>query len=72
MVRSFLRLAKTRAETRVLGQTYIDPTTDIHAVCGVVKYWFRVLPETAIPEVFFDPVVEAASKSRDSMYHHMF
>lgn len=45
------------------GQLNIDPMTDINAVCGVVKYWFRVLPETVIPEAFFDQIVEAASKS---------
>ncbi|EJD07051.1 uncharacterized protein FOMMEDRAFT_118141 [Fomitiporia mediterranea MF3/22] len=42
------------------GQTHIDRYTDINAVCGVVKYWFRVLPETVIPELFFEPIVEAA------------
>ncbi|KAH8112731.1 hypothetical protein DFH11DRAFT_473608 [Phellopilus nigrolimitatus] len=42
------------------GQSYIEPYTDINAVCGVVKYWFRILPETVIPEMFFDPIIEAA------------
>ncbi|KAI5119639.1 hypothetical protein M0805_009001 [Coniferiporia weirii] len=42
------------------GQTHIDRYTDINAVCGVVKYWFRVLPETVIPEMFFEPIIEAA------------
>ena len=45
------------------GQTYIDKMTDIHSVCGVVKYWFRVLPETVIPEALFDTAVDAASAS---------
>ena len=36
--------------------------TDIHSVCGVVKYWFRMLPETVIPERFFDTILDAASK----------
>ena len=44
------------------GQSYIDSYTDINAVCGVVKYWFRVLPETVIPEMFFEPILDAASK----------
>lgn len=42
------------------GQSYIDQYTDINAVAGVVKYYFRVLPEPVIPEMFFDPIIEAA------------
>lgn len=44
------------------GQNFIDPYTDINAVAGVAKYWFRVLPEPVIPEMFFDPIVDAAGK----------
>lgn len=43
------------------GKMTIDRYADIHAVCGVVKYWFRVLPETVIPEAFFNPILDAAS-----------
>ena len=43
-----------------IGKLTIDRYADIHAVCGVVKYWFRVLPETVIPESFFDPILDAA------------
>lgn len=46
------------------GQRHIDRYTDINAVCGVVKYWFRTLPETVIPETYFEPIIEAARKSR--------
>lgn len=48
--------------TSCAGQSFIDPYTDINAVAGVVKYWFRVLPEPVIPEMFFDPIIEAARK----------
>ena len=44
------------------GQSHIDQYTDINAVAGVIKYWFRVLPEPVIPEMFFDPIIEAARK----------
>ncbi|KAL5486267.1 BEM2 [Sanghuangporus weigelae] len=42
------------------GQRHIDRYTDINAVCGVVKYWFRTLPETVIPETYFEAIIEAA------------
>ena len=52
---------QTDTDDFYLGQMYIDRMTDIHAVCGVVKYWFRVLPDSVIPESYFDSIVEAAS-----------
>ena len=51
------------------GQTSIDPMSDIHAVCAVVKYWFRNLPETVIPEKFFDSIIEAASECHSHILH---
>lgn len=46
----------------LIGQNFIDQYTDINAVCGVVKFWFRTLPETVIPELFFESIVEAARR----------
>ena len=43
------------------GESPIEPTTDIHAVCDLIKYWFRVLPEPVFPPSSYFQVIEAMS-----------
>ncbi|KAJ7077530.1 rho GTPase activating protein 22 [Mycena belliarum] len=41
------------------GVDPIDASTDIHAVCDLVKSWFRVLPEPLFPSTDYHLVIEA-------------
>ncbi|KAJ7591782.1 rho GTPase activating protein 22 [Mycena floridula] len=41
------------------GESPIDSTTDIHAVCDLVKSWFRVLPEATFPSSSYHEVIDA-------------
>jgi GTPase-activating protein BEM2 len=39
----------------------IQSSSDIHAVCDVVKTWLRQLPEAAFPTRSYFAAIEAAS-----------
>jgi hypothetical protein len=54
--------------TNDIGECPIEPSTDIHAVCDLIKYWFRVLPEPVFPPSSYFQVIEAMSKS-NQLYH---
>ncbi|KAF8179401.1 hypothetical protein K438DRAFT_1255719 [Mycena galopus ATCC 62051] len=41
------------------GEDPIDSSTDIHAVCDLVKSWFRVLPEPLFPSNSYHLAIEA-------------
>ncbi|KAF9523713.1 hypothetical protein CPB83DRAFT_862338 [Crepidotus variabilis] len=41
------------------GELPIRPTTDIHAICDLVKSWFRLLPEPLFPPDSYHNVMEA-------------
>src|SRR5256885_1836341 len=45
------------------GESLIEPTTDIHVVCDLVKSWFRVLPEPVLPSSSYHRVIEATSEA---------
>ena len=42
-----------------VGEDPIESSTDIHAVCDLVKSWFRVLPEPVFTSTDFHLVIEA-------------
>ncbi|KAI0036125.1 hypothetical protein K488DRAFT_41770 [Vararia minispora EC-137] len=37
----------------------VTPSTDIHAVCDMVKTWFRVLPEPVFPSYSYQDIIAA-------------
>ncbi|KAK1224297.1 rho GTPase-activating protein [Marasmius sp. AFHP31] len=41
------------------GECPIVRTTDIHAICDIVKSWFRTLPEAVVPSSFYHEVIAA-------------
>lgn len=41
----------------------ITEATDIHAVCDVIKSWFRVLPDPVFPSSLYHEVIEVISLS---------
>ncbi|PPQ71599.1 hypothetical protein CVT24_006459 [Panaeolus cyanescens] len=41
------------------GESPLRPTTDIHAICDLVKSWFRVLPEPVFPPASYREVMDA-------------
>ncbi|KAF7363094.1 Rho GTPase activating protein 22 [Mycena venus] len=41
------------------GEDPIEPSTDIHAVCDLVKSWFRVLPEPLFPSNDYHLAIDA-------------
>ena len=41
------------------GEYPLKETTDIHAVCDLIKSWFRVLPESVFPPSAYRDVMEA-------------
>jgi len=47
--------------TVLTGKYPIEPSTDIHAVCDLVKSWFRVLPEPVFPASSYFEIIEAMS-----------
>ncbi|KAF8951373.1 hypothetical protein BDZ97DRAFT_1932432 [Flammula alnicola] len=59
------RIAGAATEINALKDTYnrgeypIRETTDIHAICDLVKSWFRVLPEPVFPPSSYHEVMEA-------------
>ncbi len=43
------------------GQSPISESTDIHAICDIVKSWFRGLPEPLFPPIYYRQIIEATS-----------
>ncbi|TFK24708.1 rho GTPase activating protein 22 [Coprinopsis marcescibilis] len=41
------------------GESPVKETTDIHAVCDIIKSWFRVLPEPVFPAPSYYQIMEA-------------
>lgn len=41
------------------GEMPITETTDIHAVCDLIKSWFRLLPEPVFPSSAYFSIIEA-------------
>jgi RhoGAP (GTPase activating protein)-like protein len=41
----------------------ITPSSDIYAVCDLIKTWFRVLPEPAFPSYSYHDVIKAMRKA---------
>jgi hypothetical protein len=41
------------------GEFPIQSTIDIHAICDLVKSWFRLLPEPLFPPSSYRDVMEA-------------
>ena len=46
----------------VVGESPIQPSTDINAVCDLIKTWFRVLSEPLFPPSSYHDVIEAMSE----------
>ncbi|KAG0703340.1 hypothetical protein DFH29DRAFT_1079014 [Suillus ampliporus] len=59
------RIAGATSEVNTLrdafnrGESPITPDTDIHAVCDLVKSWFRLLPEPVFPSSSYFSIIEA-------------
>ena len=49
----------------VSGETPIEPSTDINAVCDLIKTWFRILPEPLFPPSTYYDIIETMSESPD-------
>ncbi|KAH9922575.1 hypothetical protein B0H21DRAFT_826955 [Amylocystis lapponica] len=47
------------------GEWPITPFTDIHAVCDLIKSWFRVLPGGIFPSQLYAQILEAVSSECD-------
>ena len=62
------RIAGATTEINALKDAYnkgeypIRERTDVHALCDLVKSWFRVLPEPVFPPSSYHDVMEAMSK----------
>ncbi|OBZ69986.1 hypothetical protein A0H81_10131 [Grifola frondosa] len=44
------------------GEWSITPMTDIHAVCDLIKSWFRVLPGGIFPAPLYSAILEVAAR----------
>jgi len=44
------------------GHTLIDDSTDIYAICDVIKSFFRTLPEPVVPSTMYFTFIDSASK----------
>ncbi|KAL0574214.1 rho GTPase-activating protein [Marasmius crinis-equi] len=59
------RMAGATSEISALKETFnrgecpLVRTTDIHAICDLIKSWFRVLPESVVPTRFYHDVIAA-------------
>lgn len=40
----------------------VKPSSDIYAVCDLIKTWFRVLPEPAFPSYSYHDIIKAMRK----------
>jgi hypothetical protein len=45
------------------GESPIQSSTDIYAVCDLVKLWFRVLPEPLFPPRNYRELIAAISRA---------
>lgn len=45
------------------GESPISRSSDIHAVCDLVKSWFRVLPEPVFPSSSYHDIIQAMSEA---------
>ncbi|KAJ8454279.1 hypothetical protein ONZ45_g19367 [Pleurotus djamor] len=58
------RIAGANSEINALkdafnrGESPIRPDTDIHAVCDLVKTWFRLMPEPVFPSSAYHDIIE--------------
>lgn len=59
----------------VTGRTPIDDTTDIYAICDVIKSFFRTLPEPVVPPTMYFTFIGSASKFqsflKEPISHHV-
>jgi GTPase-activating protein BEM2 len=46
-----------------VGLWPIKPSSDIYAVCDLIKTWFRVLPEPAFPSYSYHDIIKAMRKA---------
>lgn len=53
----------------IVGEHPITSRNDIHAICDLVKSWFRVLPEPVFPSNYYRDAIEAMSACL-SLTHH--
>jgi len=59
------RIAGASSEVNALkdalnrGVWPVTPSTDIYAVCDLIKTWFRVLPEPAFPSYSYHDIIKA-------------
>ena len=55
---------------RPVGLWPVTPSTDIYAVCDLIKTWFRVLPEPAFPSYSYHDIIKAMRKAiLKALYH---
>ena len=47
----------------LVGLWPIKPSSDIYAVCDLIKTWFRVLPEPAFPSYSYHDIIKAMRKA---------
>jgi hypothetical protein len=53
-----------------VGLWPVTPSTDIYAVCDLIKTWFRVLPEPAFPSYSYHDIIKAMRKAiLTALYH---
>ncbi|KAI0366782.1 hypothetical protein BV20DRAFT_971516 [Pilatotrama ljubarskyi] len=67
------RIAGAHSEVNALrdalnrGEWPISDLTDIHAVCDLIKSWFRVLPGGLFPSETYGAILSAAATGRDDV-----
>ncbi|KAI0352013.1 hypothetical protein OH77DRAFT_829733 [Trametes cingulata] len=67
------RIAGAHSEVNALrdalnrGEWPISDITDIHAVCDLIKSWFRVLPGGLFPSESYGAILNAAATGRDDV-----
>jgi hypothetical protein len=49
--------------TLFVGLWPITSSTDIYAICDLIKTWFRVLPEPAFPSYSYHDIIKATRKA---------
>ncbi|KAH9851116.1 hypothetical protein C2E23DRAFT_886858 [Lenzites betulinus] len=57
----------TMKEALNRGEWPISEVTDIHAVCDLIKSWFRVLPGGMFPPDIYGAILNAAATGRDDV-----
>lgn len=62
-VRDISFLPTTSNLVHYSGENPIMPDTDIHAVCDLIKTWFRLLPEPIFPSSAYYDIIEAMRAS---------